>query len=546
MRRIAPSLLALSLALAAPLSPAQDTALPDFGSSANELITPAQQEQYGEMLLAQLHHYGYVLEDPLLQEWLDTLGARLAAASDRPRQDFTFFLLRDRDINAFATLGGYVGVNAGLVLAADREDQVASVLSHEIAHVTQDHVLRAVERAQRDQIPILLGMLAAVAAASASNSDSSGDAAQAAIVSAMGLAQQRQINYTRSNESEADRIGIQTLARSGYDTRGMAEFFEKMLVASRSNRGSDPLYQVPDYLMTHPVTTTRIAEARDRAARLKAESGAGAVCVRDPDGLDECRREGTGAPRFVAPGTSNPLLPAGLKLDGPPSGGTGLFDFARERMRVLSADTPRAALTEYERLAAAKPLTPAQRYGQALARLRANRAEAAADELAALLAQHPGVSWIALALAEAEAKAGRAQVADARFEALMRAAPTNLAIALTYAGVLNERGTAEGGRRAQAVLRPLMAGAGRDVVFQRTLARASELAGDAIRAGEAYAEAAYLGGRPELALLQLNNLKKREDLDYYARARIEARIAAITPTVLELRRQGVRDADVRR
>lgn len=546
LRRIVPSVLAVALALAAPAG-AQDTALPDIGSSANEVLTPAQQAEYGEMLLAQLRHHGYVLEDPLLESWLDTLGNRLAANSDRPRQSFTFFLLRERDINAFATLGGYVGVNAGLVLAADREDQVAGVLSHEIAHVTQDHVLRAVERAQRDSVPILLGMLAAVAAASASNSSSSDDAAQAAIASAMGLMQQRQINYTRSNESEADRLGIQTLARSGYDTEGMAEFFEKMLVASRANRGSDPFYQVPDYLMTHPITTTRIAEARERAERLRRARGSGEVCVRDPDGPDTCRRDDTPRAPLDLATAGNPLLPSGVRLDGAlATGGTGLFDYARERLRVLSADTPRAALTEYERLAAVKPLTPAQRYGRALARLRANRADTAAEELARLLEERPGSGWVALALAEAEAKAGRAGEADARFEALLRQAPGNRAIALTYAAALNERGTAEAGRRAQAVLRPLLGTAGKDVVFQRTFARASELAGDPVRAGEAYAEAAYLGGRPELALVQLNNLKRREDLDYYARARIEARIAAITPTVLELRRQGVRDPDARR
>ncbi|HLT44115.1 MAG TPA: M48 family peptidase, partial [Luteimonas sp.] len=102
------------------------------------------------------------------------------------------------------------------------------------------------------------------------------------------------------------------------------------------------------------------------------------------------------------------------------------------------------------------------------------------------------------------------------------------------------------GNRAQALLRPLLAGAGDDPVFQQTYARASEIAGDPVRAGEAYAEAAFLNGRPEQALLQLNTLKRRDDLDYYARARIDARIAAITPVVLELHRQGIRDEDINR
>ena len=112
--------------------------------------------------------------------------------------------------------------------------------------------------------------------------------------------------------------------------------------------------------------------------------------------------------------------------------------------------------------------------------------------------------------------------------------------------MLAERGGIEAGKRAVAVLRPLLGQAGDDPLFQQTFARASEIAGDLVRAGEAYAEAAYLNGRPEQALIQLNTLKKRPDLDYYARARIDARIAAITPTVLELRRQGVRDEVLQR
>ena len=124
--------------------------------------------------------------------------------------------------------------------------------------------------------------------------------------------------------------------------------------------------------------------------------------------------------------------------------------------------------------------------------------------------------------------------------------PRNPAVVLTYADRLAERNTPEAGRRAQVILRPLLNSSNADPAFQRAFARASEMAGDPVRAGEAWAEAAFLGGRAEQALIQLNTLKKREDLDYYARARIDARIASITPTVLELHRQGVRDEDLRR
>ncbi|MCA1714358.1 MAG: M48 family peptidase, partial [Gammaproteobacteria bacterium] len=245
--------------------------------------------------------------------------------------------------------------------------------------------------------------------------------------------------------------------------------------------------------------------------------------------------------------SDNPLLPDSLKIAGTGrGGGSGDFPWARERLRVLSASSPEAAIREYERMRRAAALNDAQRYGLALARLRDGHGAAAAAELAPLHEQHPGDVWLALALGEAEARADKAAAADARFEALIERMPNNRAVALTYAGVLAERNTAAAGKRAQAVLRPLLKSAAADPVFQRTFARASEIAGDPVRAGEAYAEAAYLNGRPEQALVQLNTLKKRDDLDYYARARIDARIAAITPTVLELRRQGVRDEDLDR
>src|SRR3546814_556906 len=246
LRRIALLSAAVTLALARVGAPAQ-YALPDIGSSAGELLTPHQQEQYGSMMLAQLRHYEYVLEDPLVESWLDALGSRLAANSGTPRQPFTFFLLRQRDINAFATLGGYIAVNAGLVLAADSEDEVAAVMSHEIAHVTQSHVLRAVERAQRDSIPILLAMLGAIAVAQSSGGNSSDDAMMAAVMSAQGLMAQRQIDYTRGNESEADRIGIRTLARAGYDPAAMAGFFAQLQSVVRSNLDGSRA-GTPDYL----------------------------------------------------------------------------------------------------------------------------------------------------------------------------------------------------------------------------------------------------------------------------------------------------------
>lgn len=538
---------ALTLALAMPLASAQDARLPDIGSSAGEVLSPARQAEYGGMMLRELRNYGYLLEDPLLDDWLQRVGSRLGTQSDTPTQSYTFFLLKDRQINAFATLGGYIGTNAGLILTAESEDEVAAVLSHEIAHVTQQHVLRAVERAERDQIPILLGMLGAIVLAQSAGGSSSGDASMAAVASGMGLIQQRQIDYTRSNESEADRLGIRTLARAGYDVDAMAGFFARMAQATRASRsGGRDAY--PDYLMTHPVTTTRISEAKQRAEQMRKDNVT--TVTRVPGGGERVERfdpKVVTAPEKIS---DNPLLPLSVRLPSElfSNGPSGQFAWARERLRVLSAVTADGASRDYERIRreTGKPLTPAQRYGLALSHLYAGRAEAALGELGPLLDENPDSLWLQLATAEAQSRAGQAAAANQRLAGLLQQMPNSRPVALTFARLLNEQGGAESGRRAQAVLRPLLGRAGNDPVFQAEFARANELAGDSARAGEAYAEAAFLNGRPEQALVQLQNLKRRDDLDYYARARIDARIAAITPQVLELRRQGIRDPDIER
>lgn len=539
---------AVTLALATPLAQAQEK-LPDIGSSAGELLTPARQAEYGAMMLRELRNYGYLLDDPLVNDWLQTMGTRLGSNSDQPRQPYTFFVMKDRQINAFATLGGYIGVNAGLVLTAEREDEVAAVLSHEIAHVTQQHVLRGVERAQRDQIPILLGMLAAVVAAQASNSTSSGNATMAAISSGMGLMQQRQINYTRSNESEADRLGIRTLSRSGYDVDAMAGFFERMASAMRGNEGG---YSVPEFLRTHPVNITRISEAKARAEQMKKDTVL--LTTTTPSGERRERVDPTD-PSLAEPllRGNNPLLPSSvlrIPMGQLSRGASGDFDWARERLRVLSADSTPELEHEYADLAKRQKdgLNDAQRYGQALAVMRSGRAGAAQarQTLAGLLQTRPDNLWLALGLGEAESRAGQTAQANSRFEQLLRQHPNSRPVALTYAEILNEQGSREAGQRAQAMLRPLLSQSGNDPVFQQRYARASELAGDSVRASEAYAEAAFLSGRPEQSLMQLQALKRNPALDYVGRARVDARIEAITPTVLELRRQGVQDPDLDR
>ncbi|MEO8742288.1 MAG: M48 family metalloprotease, partial [Lysobacteraceae bacterium] len=531
MLRHAPltALLVFVLGLATPAFARDVTALPDIGSSAAQVISPEEQKQYGEMEFREMRRLGYVLDDPLLEDWLQDVGNRLVANSNKPSLKFHFFLVRSRDINAFATLGGYVAINAGLILTTASEDELAGVMSHEIAHVTQNHILRGVEAQKRNTLPIALAMLAAVIVSSRSNSDTSATATQAAIAAGTGLLAQQQINFTRDNETEADHFGIQTMARAGYDPTAMATFFDRLQAAYRNDEGYGP-YKAPDFLIDHPVTTTRISDALDRARQIKNNPGNSI-----PSGI------------VVAP--SSLLLPANLSVrpaDATPSMHRGRdFGWARERLRVLSAESSGAAIAEYTKLRAGNPSAfgDAQRYGLDLARMSHAEPEAALHDLQALAEKHPDAYWIELAIAKAEYLSGRRQEALNNYERMLQKWPRNRAVVLSYATTLGEIGTADAGRRAQAVLRPLTTEGENDPEFQQTFGRASELAGDTGRAGEAYATAAFLNGRAEDALNQLEALKRRSDIDYYQRARIDALIAQITPTVLELRKDHVRPQD---
>jgi predicted Zn-dependent protease len=520
----------LALALAIALIPstfswAQETGLPELGSSASELITPAQEQQYGSYTLYQLRRYNYLLEDPLIENWLQTMGHRLGASSDKPKQPYTFFMMRDRRINAFATLGGYIGMNAGLVLTAKTEDEVAGVLSHEISHVTQKHVLRSVERAQKDQIPIMLAALgviiAAQSASSSSNTDNSANnAAMAAAIGAQALMVQRQIDYTRSNESEADRIGLQTLYRAGYRPEAMADFFARMESTGRANAGG---YTRPDYLSSHPVTAIRISEARDRAQRIQQES----------PNLN-----------LGASGNKNPLLPEfGHPANIPALTTTGKsdFDWAKERLRVLSAASPTEAISEYKRGIDGfdRSLNEAQRYGLALAHIRNRQGGDAESLLTPLQKRYPDSIWLGLARAEAAQAAKKPGQAQDRFEQLLTAFPRNRAVVISYAQFLLEQDDSKQALRAQEVLRQLD-NDGQDALLQRHFARAYELSGNLLRAAEAHAEVAFLNGRVDDAINQLTTLLKNDDLDYYQRTRVEARIAAFRPISLELERQGIK------
>ena len=252
----------LSVALCLALYPAMEHAdesskilLPDMGDSSGTLISPAEEKEFGEEFFRSLHSQITINQDPEIQDYIQSIGQKLTANSDSPSHPFHFFVVMENDINAFAGPGGYIGVNSGLILMTEAESELASVMAHEISHVTQRHLFRAAEAAGRMSIPSAAGMLAAILLGTQSP-----QMGQAAMMAIMGGNIQFQINFTRENEEEADRVGMQTLSASQFDPRSMPTFFERLQQATRYYGQA-----VPEFLRTHPVTVSRISDSRGRA-----------------------------------------------------------------------------------------------------------------------------------------------------------------------------------------------------------------------------------------------------------------------------------------
>jgi predicted Zn-dependent protease len=564
-----PSFRALSLLTAACLTGLAgardlDVKLPDIGSSAGTIMSPADQREYGAEVLHELRAYGMVLDDALLDEYINALGYRLVSNSERPDLPFTFFVVRDNEINAFAVPGGYIAVNAGLIINMAREDELAAVMAHEISHITQQHLLRAFEDMKKMSLPVLLGMLGVLIAAS----HRTDDAGTAAIMSGTSLMQQRQINFTRRDEAEADRVGIQTLARAGYDPMAMADTFATLQRVMRVN-GVD----VPEFLLDHPVDTSRIADAKSRAQNLScsgppapASTGRaqeGALDLTLPplrpstppaDASTDAANDAAAAEssdsavvavdkRATKPGTLPRVSVTACALHSVAQ--ETYFELMRERARVLASDTPSTVRAYYADNLHKDPAfdTPANRYGYALVLTRTGSAGEAVTELRKLSAREPASSVLRLALADALDESGAKAEALQVYEQLRTDFPGNRAVTMSYADALIARGDDKSARHAQELLRPLIERYAADPDLQKSYGRACELAGDKVRAAEAYAEAAYLNGHAEDALNQLKRLSKSSDLTFYQRSRVDARITQLTPEVLALRQHSTTDGD---
>lgn len=523
--RLFTALLLAALTFAASAQDA-DTRLPQLGSSANALLTPEEAHQIGGSMLMQMRALDMVVDDPELDRYINDVGYRLVGHADIQKgMRFTFFVVRDNEINAFAAPGGYIGINAGLITATQNESELAAVMAHEIAHITQHHLERAEEDVRKMSPLLALAMVGAVLASSQAGGNS-GDAGAAAVASGMGLMAQRQINFTRKDEAEADRIGIKTLAAAGFDVDGMAGFFGRMERLLRPGSGG---IDVPEFLQTHPVTAHRISDAKALAHVIKQRE------AKQP------RRTVGGDVEWSD--TTAPLayLRSPAALDMPPANDATRYQLMRERTRVLAASGGDDLLRYYrDNLARSKGFaTDATHYGYALALTRANHGAEALTELQPLLAAHPGSQTLQLAEAAARLQSGRRAAALALYASLAKQRPTDRVVAGAYSDALLKSGLAKDARQAADLLRPLLDDDVEDPSLYRTYGRACALAGQDVRATEAFADASFLSGHATDALDQLRRLLKRTDLDYYQRARVQARIEYITPIALELRRRGI-------
>lgn len=470
MRRFLVLLLTLCLiGPSPPLPAAPGDDLPDIGSPADALLSRDREIQIGRAIFRSLLDTERVMTDPEIQEYLRDIGQRLAAHAHEGGFEFNFFMIQDGAINAFALPGGYIGVHSGLMLATTTESELAGVMAHEIAHVTQRHISRAIYANQRASILTMAALLGAILIGAAGGG---GDLVQGAIVGAQSMAIQQQINFTRSNEYEADRVGVGVLAAGGFDPLGMPAFFETLA------RQTGPLAsQAPEFLRTHPVTVNRIAETRQRAIAYDKRE------VTDSIG----------------------------------------YTLTRARARVLTSRTPERALAVFRGEQQAGTADIGTDYGIAVARLELGEYGAARELFRKLNREHPDVIHFHTGLAAAELGAGDTAGAIAILDNAMALFPRNVPLTIRYAEMMLDREP----KRAHQVLLDLFNNVRPTPDQVRLIARAASAAGDTADAHYYMAEFHLMKGDLRMAIDQLRLALSIPGLDGVQRARFTSRLEQV-------------------
>lgn len=486
-RRLIAALLCLSLACppaTLAIAPASAQSLPDLGDASQVNLSPAQERKLGEAIMRQARASGGYMNDPEVIDYLNELGSRLVAASRDARQEFEFFAVADPSINAFALPGGFIGVNTGLILLAQSESELASVLAHEITHVTQRHIARLLQGQQNSLLMSLAALAVAMLAARAGGA-SSGDAASAAIATSQALMLQNQLNFTRDFEYEADRIGFQRLEAAGFDVRGAPTFMERLQRSSRFLEGN-----APSYLRTHPVTFERIAEASARA-------------------------------------DSVPYKQVTDSLD---------FHLVRALLRSYQGEPPEAVRFFETALAERKYNSElATRYGLVAALLRAKDAKRAKDELARVEKAAPPHPMIEAIASHVLLENGEVEAAVRRIESALTRYPNKMQLVYDYPDALMKAGRhADAAAFAERELQRFP----NDGTLHRLAAQAYAGLGKRLKQhyhqGEYYAWLGNLRG----AVDQLQLASKAGDANFYESSVVETRLRALRREMAEQQKEG--------
>lgn len=471
MKRLLISVLIGSL-IDAPLvfSASEDLALPELGDSASANFSSQQEYELGRAWLKMFRSQVRTVSDPLLQDYMENLIYKLASNSPLKDRRLEVVVVDNPTINAFAVPGGVVGVHNGALLSADNEAQLASILGHELAHLSQRHFARGVEQQQASTIPTMVGMLGALVLAATAR----GDAGMAAMAATQAAAQQNMLRFSRENEQEADRVGMETLAKSDYDPNAFAGMFENMLAANRYI-GRNP----PEFLLTHPLTESRVSDARNRAREYPRK-----VFI---DNLD--------------------------------------YQLMRARVEVQLSKSNAEAVRKFKaRLKGTARNGEADHYGMTLAYLQAGQFKDAREQLAPLLQKDPRRLAYVLADTDIDVASGHANDAATKLQTQLRVNPGNYPLSMAYADALlksNQPQLAEVVLQQQVKVRPT------DPAVWYELAETDGLAGNILGVHQARAEYFVLNGVLDKAEQQLNYALKLVKNDEITTAKINERIRQI-------------------
>ena len=441
--------------------------LPNIGDSTGTILSPEFERRLGQAFLNQIRQQADIIDDPEVETYIRSIGYRLVSNSDNNTQLFTFFVINDPLINAFAAPGGIVGINSGTIINSGSESELAGVIAHEIAHVTQKHMARSVEMNQRMSIPLMAAMLGAILIATQNP-----EAGKAAMMAVQGGATQAQINFTRENEAEADRVGMQLLSRSDFDPQGMPDFFEKLQKNSRY------FAQAPEFLRTHPLTINRIADTRARAAAYTNKRS-----------YEESR----------------------------------MYAFTRAKLVARTFNNPNEAVDYFQDQLKDNNNT-VSRYGYAIALMRATRYSQAREQLDALLEREPENTSFLLVRAEVEVQQGNFGNALAIYSEMHKLFPDYRPLVLAYTETLL---AAKFPEQARELLKKYGKYNDTDIVYYNYLARAEAESGNPVESSIANAEYYYLTGETRVAIEQLKYLLRQTNPrpDYYQSERIQSRLA---------------------